>query len=94
MDTQSLPTWVTTPSRSNLLLTKEQLSDRITILEQLAGPHIAWYTHKNPFSCWICDLLVLCRRYEQILEDMESLIGSKSPLDLMNESSDQGLQKS
>lgn len=92
MDKQSVPTWVSTSSRSNFLLSKEQVSDRLAILEQLAGPHIAWYTHKNPFSCWICDYIILCRRLVEILEGMETPISTKSPLDLMNEQIGQGVR--
>lgn len=24
----------------------------------LSSTHITWYTHKNPYGCWICDLLL------------------------------------
>ena len=32
---------------------------RLTQLEALASTHIGWYTHKNPYGCWICDLILL-----------------------------------
>lgn len=36
---------------------KEILS-RIT---SASDTHRGWYTHKNPYGCWICDLLLLCQ---------------------------------
>lgn len=82
------PEWVSPVSLQNWLIQKEQLSQKIAILEQLAGPHIAWYTHKNPFACWICDYIVLCRRLEELLSIAES------SLDFMNDNSSLGLQES
>ncbi len=35
-------------------------------LETLASGHIRWYTHKNPYGCWICDLLLLIDKWEDI----------------------------
>lgn len=48
-------------------------------IEVLAQAHIRWYTHKNPFGCWICDLLHLCNK-------TIDLYYPKSPLDYMNDS--------
>lgn len=47
-------------------------------IEVLAQTHIRWYTHKNPFGCWICDLLHLCNK-------VIDLYYPKSTLDIMNE---------
>ncbi len=33
-------------------------------LETLSSTHIRWYTHKNPYGCWICDLLKLVVEWE------------------------------
>lgn len=35
---------------------------RLNGMEELAATHITWYTHKNPYGCWICDLFLLTRR--------------------------------
>ncbi len=35
-------------------------------LETLSQGHIRWYTHKNPYGCWICDLLLLIDKWEDI----------------------------
>lgn len=33
--------------------------------------HIGWHTHKNPYGCWICDLLLLCQTLMNYLEDID-----------------------
>ncbi len=33
-------------------------------LEALSSTHIRWYTHKNPYGCWICDLQKLIIEWE------------------------------
>jgi hypothetical protein len=38
--------------------TSEAMS-RLQAIEQLSATHIGWFTHKNPYGCWICDLLAL-----------------------------------
>ena len=35
-------------------------------LESLSQGHIRWYTHKNPYGCWICDLNMLLKRWEDL----------------------------
>lgn len=35
--------------------------ERYLVVEQQAGTHIKWFTHKNPYGCWICDLLQMTR---------------------------------
>lgn len=35
-------------------------------LESLSQGHIRWYTHKNPYGCWICDLNLLLKRWEDL----------------------------
>ncbi len=35
-------------------------------LETLSSTHIRWYTHKNPYGCWICDLNILLDKWEDI----------------------------
>lgn len=36
-----------------------QVEARLRGMEELGGTHISWFTHKNPYGCWICDLFVL-----------------------------------
>ncbi len=45
---------------------RERLDERISKLEWQFEGHRMWYTHKNPYSCWICELLQICR----ILRDL------------------------
>lgn len=35
--------------------------ERYLVVEQQASTHIKWFTHKNPYGCWICDLLQMTR---------------------------------
>ncbi len=35
-------------------------------IETLSSTHIRWYTHKNPYGCWICDLFRLLEKWEDI----------------------------
>ncbi len=35
-------------------------------LETLSSTHIRWYTHKNPYGCWICDLFLLLNKWEDL----------------------------
>ncbi len=34
--------------------------------ETLSETHIKWYTHKNPYGCWICDVLKLLLQWEDL----------------------------
>lgn len=38
------------------------MEERLRAMETQAGTHITWYTHKNPYGCWICDMSVLAQR--------------------------------
>lgn len=31
--------------------------ERLVALENLSSTHIQWFTHKNPYGCWICDMI-------------------------------------
>ncbi len=35
-------------------------------LETLASGYIRWYTHKNPYGCWICDIFLLMDKWEDL----------------------------
>lgn len=48
---------------------------RLNGMEELASTHITWYTHKNPYGCWICDLFLLSRR---LLDTFEEFLGPDS----------------
>lgn len=79
---------------SSLLLSGigiEQRSVRLKLIaNHMSTPHIAWYTHKNPYGCWICDLIVMAIDMEEEI----NLYKTKSSLDSMNGSSSQDLQES
>ncbi len=38
-----------------------RLDEYISKLEWQSDGHRMWYTHKNPYGCWICELLQVCR---------------------------------
>ncbi len=41
-----------------------RISELISKLEWQSEGHRMWYTHKNPYSCWICESLQICRELE------------------------------
>lgn len=46
----------------------KEMYERVAAIEQLASTHIGWYTHKNPYGCWICDLVLLAWRMQTALD--------------------------
>lgn len=46
----------------------KELIARLEITSQV---HIGWYTHKNPYGCWICDMVLLLRTLLNLLEQQE-----------------------
>ncbi len=39
----------------------QRLDEHISKLEWQSEGHRMWYTHKNPYSCWICEILQIIR---------------------------------
>ncbi len=57
-----------------------RMSDHITSLENLSEGHKIWFTHKNPYGCWICDSLLLLRTIVQaVSEEEEEFLNTLSP---------------
>ena len=52
----------------------ERLHEYISKLEWQSDGHIRWYTHKNPYGCWICEALQVCRLLENELMDLERVL--------------------
>lgn len=50
----------------------EQALERLRGMETLASTHITWYTHKNPYGCWICDMFLLTQR---LIDTFEEFLG-------------------
>ncbi len=48
-----------------------RMSDHVTSLENLSEGHKIWFTHKNPYGCWICDSLLLLRTIIQSVSEEE-----------------------
>jgi len=42
----------------------DRLHEYISKLEWQSDGHIRWYTHKNPYGCWICELAQVARALE------------------------------
>ncbi len=38
----------------------ERLHEHVKKLRWQSEGHRQWYTHKNPYGCWICELLQVC----------------------------------
>jgi len=47
-----------------------RISEHFSKLEWQSEGHRMWYTHKNPYSCWICELLQVGRSLEVELMDL------------------------
>ncbi len=54
-------------------------------IETLSSTHIRWYTHKNPYGCWICDVFRLLEKWEDIyypkspkIDMNQDLVGSST----------------
>jgi len=43
---------------------RDRLTEYISKLEWQSEGHRQWYTHKNPYGCWICELLQITRELE------------------------------
>ncbi len=41
-----------------------RIAELLSKLEWQSEGHRMWYTHKNPYSCWICELLQIARGLE------------------------------
>jgi len=45
----------------------DRLTEHISKLEWQSEGHRLWYTHKNPYGCWICEILQVSRLMESEL---------------------------
>ena len=51
-----------------------RLDEYIQRLDWQSEGHRQWYTHKNPYGCWICETLQVCRLLENELVDLERVL--------------------
>ena len=51
-----------------------RLDEYIQRLDWQSEGHRQWYTHKNPYGCWICETLQVCRLLENELMDLERVL--------------------
>lgn len=47
-------------------------------LQTLSSTHITWFTHKNPYGCWICDMLYA---YRTLIDSMQTYLYPSALLD-------------
>lgn len=47
----------------------------VTEYESLSDGHIRWFTHKNPYGCWICDLLQSIRTFVEECSNEDNIGG-------------------
>jgi len=43
-----------------------RLDEHVSKLEWQSEGHRMWYTHKNPYGCWICELLQIIGQLREI----------------------------
>lgn len=47
-----------------------RISELLSRIEWQSEGHRQWYTHKNPYGCWICELLQIARQlYDEVVAD-------------------------
>ncbi len=56
-----------------------RISEHFSKLEWQSEGHRMWYTHKNPYSCWICELLQVGRAVEAELMAIRRDINKSEP---------------
>jgi len=57
-----------------------RMSDSVTAIENLSEGHKIWFTHKNPYGCWICDSQLLLRTIiQEVAQEEENFLSSLSP---------------
>lgn len=52
----------------------DQMEERLRGMESLASTHITWYTHKNPYGCWICDMFVVGQK---VIDSFREFLGPR-----------------
>ena len=63
-----------------------RLDEYISRLVWQSEGHRMWYTHKNPYGCWICDVIFIIEQLRTLIVDENSL---PSREDLNNPKSDE-----
>ncbi len=57
-----------------------RMSDSVTAIENLSEGHKIWFTHKNPYGCWICDSQLLLRTIiQEVAQEEEDFLNTLSP---------------
>ncbi len=57
-----------------------RVSTIATELQTLSDGHIRWFTHKNPYGCWICDMFQVFQEFiTEIFQEEEAELNRPSP---------------
>ncbi len=62
----------------------KRLGEHISKLRWQSEGHRQWYTHKNPYGCWICELL----QVSELLRDFYLVEGQSNGTDTENDKSE------
>ncbi len=70
-------------SRSSYL---SRVEANLRMYTERSNSHLGWYTHKNPYGCFICDIVRLLWNFYYEMENElpgngEERINTKSPID-------------
>lgn len=60
----------------------EETSARLVELENLASLHTKFWTHRNPYGCWICDYILLTRQVLTTFGDFAGIYSDDSAASL------------
>ncbi len=58
-------------SNENFIDYLTRMSSIVTEYETLSEGHVRWFTHKNPYGCWICDVFELLRTVVTEVDEVE-----------------------
>ncbi len=63
----------------DILVYLERIAEHVKKLRWQSEGHRQWYTHKNPYGCWICELL----QVTELLRDnvLDEIKHSRQPKD-------------
>lgn len=59
----------------------DRLSEFLSRIRWQSEGHRQWYTHKNPYGCWICEILQIGELLRDICLDSREPVTSEERLD-------------
>lgn len=49
---------------------RERTREVVQKLRWQSDGHRFWYTHRNPYGCWICEIVQLLEQYGQLCDNL------------------------